>query len=135
MELDNRIHVPQPSDGLLKDDHTLEELEAQSPTTSSSPESAAPIEYSISTNRKLAFLSLYFFLNLGLTLSNKAVMQHLKFPWLLTVMHTGSTSIGCTALLLAGHLRLSKLATKENLILVAFSSLFTLNIAISNVSL
>jgi len=38
-------------------------------------------------------------------------------------------------LLASGQLKLSRLGTKENLILVAFSTLFTLNIAISNVSL
>ena len=38
-------------------------------------------------------------------------------------------------LLATGQLKLSRLGTKENLILVAFSTLFTLNIAISNVSL
>ncbi|WPG99673.1 gdp-mannose transporter gonst5 [Acrodontium crateriforme] len=131
MELEDRL--PLPSDGLLKDDQNLDELESQLSTTLDSP--PAPVEYSISTRRKLVYLGLYFFLNLGLTLSNKAVMQHLKLPWLLTVMHTSATSIGCTALLMTGHLKLSRLATKENLILLAFSSLFTLNIAISNVSL
>lgn len=38
-------------------------------------------------------------------------------------------------LLASGQLKLSRLGTKENLVLVAFSTLFTLNIAISNVSL
>jgi hypothetical protein len=38
-------------------------------------------------------------------------------------------------LLVSGQLKLSRLGTKENLVLVAFSTLFTLNIAISNVSL
>ena len=58
-----------------------------------------------------------------------------KLPWLLTVLHTGSTFIGCCMLLASGQLKLSRLGTKENLVLVAFSTLFTLNIAISNVSL
>lgn len=58
-----------------------------------------------------------------------------KLPWLLTVLHTGSTFVGCSLLLASGQLKLSRLGTKENLILVAFSTLFTLNIAISNVSL
>ena len=38
-------------------------------------------------------------------------------------------------LYLTGQFKLSKLSIKENLILVGFSTLFTLNIAISNVSL
>ncbi|EME86852.1 uncharacterized protein MYCFIDRAFT_63221 [Pseudocercospora fijiensis CIRAD86] len=74
-------------------------------------------------------------LNLFLTLSNKAVMQKAKLPWLLTALHTGTTAIGCASLLAMGHFELTRLATRENVILVAFSSLFTLNIAISNVSL
>lgn len=50
-------------------------------------------------------------------------------------MHAATTSIGCSLLVVTGHLKLSKLGAKENLVLIAFSSLFTLNIAISNVSL
>lgn len=50
-------------------------------------------------------------------------------------MHAATTSLGCFALVATGHLKPSKLSAKEHLILVAFSSLFTLNIAISNVSL
>jgi hypothetical protein len=34
-----------------------------------------------------------------------------------------------------GYFELSKLSTREHLVLVAFSMLFTLNIAMSNVSL
>lgn len=53
----------------------------------------------------------------------------------MTFAHTFATSIGCTVLLVTGQLKLSKLTVRENLILIAFSTLFTLNIAISNVSL
>jgi len=56
---------------LNKDD---EDIEAQT-TTSAQPPSAQPLEYSISTTKKLVFLGLYFFLSLGLTLSNKALMR------------------------------------------------------------
>jgi len=96
---------------------------------------AAPAEYSVSTRKKLIFLGLYFLLSLGLTLSNKAVLKRAKLPWLLTVLHTGSTFLGCLAYLGTGNLKLSRLGSRENLILLAFSTLFTLNIAISNVSL
>lgn len=58
-----------------------------------------------------------------------------RFPWLLTALHTGCVTVGCTLLLLRGHFKLSSLTMSENLILVAFSFLFTINIAISNVSL
>lgn len=56
-------------------------------------------------------------------------------PWLLTTFHTSATSIGCFILIGTGHLTLTSLTRRENLTLVAFSFLFTLNIAISNVSL
>ncbi|KAK6396778.1 hypothetical protein LTR65_008676 [Meristemomyces frigidus] len=62
-------------------------------------------------------------------------MQRAKLPWLLTVMHAATTSLGCFSLVATGHLKPSKLSATEHLVLVAFSSLFTLNIAISNVSL
>ncbi|KAK4617560.1 UDP-galactose transporter 1 [Fulvia fulva] len=94
-----------------------------------------PTEYSTSTSKKLVYLALYFLLNLSVTLSNKALLQGVSFPWLLTFAHTTATSLGCTTLLLTGQLKLSKLSLKDNIILVVFSTLFTLNIAISNVSL
>ena len=96
---------------------------------------AQPLEYSVSFGKKLTYLALYFLLNLGLTLTNKAVLERVKAPLLLTVMHATATSIGCFALVFTGKLKLSNLGTRERWILVAFSSLFTLNIAVSNVSL
>jgi len=118
------------SDSLLGE----KDLESQDriPTTL---QPTAPVEYQVSLTRKLVFLGLYFILNLGLTLSNKAVMQRARLPWLLTVMHASATSFGCCALAATGHLKLTRLGVKEHLVLVAFSSLFTLNIAVSNVSL
>lgn len=44
---------------------------------------AAPEHY-VPTRSKLLFLAAYFFLNLFLTLSNKAVLGKARFPWLLT---------------------------------------------------
>ncbi|CAK4022223.1 UDP-galactose transporter 1 [Lecanosticta acicola] len=117
------------TDQFLQDEHVDEKHEPEL------AETPAPVEYTVPVARKLLYLGLYFILNLGLTLSNKAVMQKARFPWMLTVLHTTSTSIGCLALLATGHLRLTKLGSKENLILVAFSVLFTMNIAISNASL
>lgn len=58
------------SDRPLKDENALE---AQMP--SSNEPTPAPVEYTVSTSKKLIFLGLYFFLSLGLTLSNKAVMK------------------------------------------------------------
>jgi hypothetical protein len=141
---------------------TPRELEAQ-------PEPiAAPPEDLIPRRTKIIFVTLYFFLNLTLTLSNKSVLSHvsallfairpgsvqasvegtsfsshgilltilqLSLPWLLTTSHTTATSIGCFILMGTGHLTLTPLNLRSHLTLLAFSLLFTLNIAISNVSL
>ncbi len=58
-----------------------------------------------------------------------------SYPWLLTSIHAGSASIGCYLLLLRGHFSLTKLTVQQELTLAAFSVLFTINIAVSNVSL
>ncbi|CAD6564941.1 MAG: UAA transporter [Alectoria sarmentosa] len=92
-------------------------------------------EYQIPTSTKYLYLALYFGLNLTLTLYNKAVLGKFAFPWLLTTLHTTSASLGCYILMLRGHFKMSKLTTRENLVLISFSFLFTVNIAISNVSL
>ena len=60
---------------LNKDD---EDVEAQL-VTPAQPPPAQPLEYSTSTTKKLVFLGLYFFLSLGLTLSNKALMKKVGF--------------------------------------------------------
>lgn len=62
-------------------------------------------------------------------------ISQFAFPWLLTTLHTSSASLGCYILMLRGHFKMSKLTTRENLVLISFSFLFTINIAISNVSL
>lgn len=36
---------------------------------------ATPVEYTVSTSKKLVYLGLYFLLNLAVTLSNKALLQ------------------------------------------------------------
>ncbi|CAD0107213.1 unnamed protein product, partial [Aureobasidium uvarum] len=92
-------------------------------------------EYSVSTRVKMICLGLYFAMNLGLTLYNKAVLSKFAFPWLMTTLHATCAAIGCYTLLLAGHIKLSYLTRQDNYVLVAFSVLFTINIAISNVSL
>ncbi|CAK1357663.1 unnamed protein product [Cercospora beticola] len=104
------------------------DIEAQS-------EQTVAAEHHVPARSKLLFLVAYFFLNLFLTLSNKSVLGTARFPWLLTAVHCTATSIGCFAMLGFGLLKLSALGTRENLTLVAFSLLFTVNIAISNVSL
>lgn len=116
-------------DSLLKEGM---DVEAQ---TRESNNANLATEHTIPLRSKLLFLAAYFALNLGLTLSNKALLGKAKFPWLLTTLHASSTSIGCFLWMGFGSLKLTRLGRQENLVLVAFSVLFTLNIAISNVSL
>lgn len=94
-----------------------------------------PHEYQASSTKKFLCLALYFALNLGVTLSNKAVLQSAQYPWLLTAVHATTTSFGCFILRRLGVFHCTKLSSRENLKLVAFSCLFTANIATSNVSL
>ena len=138
------------------------DVEAQSRHARAQSTTAIAPEYQIPTSTKYFYLALYFGLNLTLTLYNKAVLGKVRsrrpprpaikaaamcctctnlrpsqfaFPWLLTTLHTTSASLGCYILLLRGHFKMSKLTTRENMVLISFSFLFTVNIAISNVSL
>ncbi|KXT14843.1 hypothetical protein AC579_4082 [Pseudocercospora musae] len=128
---------------LLSDDRSSSESSSSAPILrqstdieSQSPQKTdAAAENYVSTRAKLLFLAAYFFLNLFLTLSNKSVLGTARFPWLLTAVHCSATSIGCFAMLAMRALTLTPLGLRENLTLFAFSFLFTLNIAISNVSL
>lgn len=116
-------------------------------------DACVPEERQTPLRSKLLCLSAYFLLNLGLTLFNKAVLGKVRllerhhsrvknqrgrqahFPYLLTTLHASATSIGCFAMVGLGYLRIRNLTNHESLILTSFSFLFTLNIAISNVSL
>ncbi|KAJ3414633.1 UAA transporter [Chytridiales sp. JEL 0842] len=86
-------------------------------------------------------LMVYFGLNLGITLYNKIILKlfHFKFPWLLTAIHAFLSYIGSSFLLRMYPNLLPanspKTTPRENLILLAFSVLYTLNIAVSNISL
>jgi len=57
------------------------------------------------------------------------------FPWLLTFLHASFASVGTYVMMQMGYFKLSRLGRRENLALVAFSALFTANIAVSNLSL
>lgn len=61
---------------LSKESDTLQDLEAQSPV----PAPAGPVnaEYRVPTRTKLAYLGGYFFLNLALTIYNKAVLGKVR---------------------------------------------------------
>ena len=58
-----------------------------------------------------------------------------KFPWLLTGIHSSFAALGCFVLQQRGYFTLTELSTAEQTKLLAFSTLFTINIAMSNVSL
>lgn len=86
-------------------------------------------------NTPTAWLILYFAFNLGLTLYNKFVLQGFPFAWTLTGVQMLSGSIGSRIALSRGYFTPATLTTKENLTMLAFSFLYTINIAVSNLSL
>ncbi|KAL8828987.1 MAG: hypothetical protein Q9170_006366 [Blastenia crenularia] len=90
---------------------------------------------SIPVASKVQILLLYFLLNLGLTLYNKAVMIMFPFPFLLTALHAASGMIGTQALLTRRVFTLKYLSGRDTVLLSAFSILYTANIAVSNASL
>lgn len=100
-------------------------------------EMPAPLatEYRTNLSTKLIYLGAYFLLNLSLTLYNKALLNNFKFPWLLTGIHSSFAALGCFVLQQRGLFTLTELNTAEHIKLLAFSTLFTINIAMSNVSL
>jgi hypothetical protein len=123
-----------PSAGLLSQ---MDDAEKQTPVEAQTKSKTDGHEYTITTRTKMLCLSLYFLMNLGLTLYNKAVLGKFNFPWLLTTFHTTSAALGCWSIMLIApdQLKLSHVGRQEQMVLVAFSVLFTVNIAISNVSL
>lgn len=86
------------------------------------------------------WLVLYFLTNLALTLYNKSALIQFPFPYTLTALHALCSTAGSSVVLRAnaasqGSSRSPSLSWKEVVTLVSFSTLFTVNIAISNVSL
>ncbi|KWU46087.1 TPT-domain-containing protein [Rhodotorula sp. JG-1b] len=73
--------------------------------------------------------------NLGLTLFNKLVLQGFPFAWTLTAIQMLSGTIGTQIALHRGAFTQAHLTTRENGIMVMFSGLYTINIAVSNLSL
>jgi len=111
-----------------------QDLEAQTTILPQKIDSDAA-EYSYATRTKFISLGFWFFFNLTLTIQSKMLLGKFDFPYLLTAFHTGTTAAGCTVLMLQGQFKPKKLVTREKMILAAFSTLFTINIAISNASL
>ncbi|WAQ82225.1 hypothetical protein PtA15_2A542 [Puccinia triticina] len=82
-----------------------------------------------------AWLIYYFAFNLGLTIFNKRVLLSFPFPWTLTAIHTLAGTLG-TQIAHANRLfTAARLSRNHSLILLAFSILYTVNIAVSNLSL
>ena len=81
------------------------------------------------------WLGLYFALNLCLTLYNKGVLVRFPFPYTLTAVHALFGSIGGQALRRKGAYIPTPLNAKSWTVLVAFSVLYAVNIAVSNLSL
>lgn len=90
---------------------------------------------SISSGSQSAWLLLYFLSNLSLTLYNKFVLVRFPFPYTLTALHALCGSIGGYILMERGAFEPKQLSLRENMILCAFSMLYTINIAVSNLSL
>ncbi|KAF9433176.1 UAA transporter [Entomortierella beljakovae] len=84
-----------------------------------------------------SWLAMYFLLNLSLTIYNKAILSTFKFgfPWTLTGIHTLCSGIGAYSMGRMGYFKPTQLGEHEKMIMLMFSFLYTLNIAISNVSL
>ncbi|CAD6574883.1 MAG: UAA transporter [Cyphobasidiales sp. Tagirdzhanova-0007] len=99
--------------------------------------SAPRSSYASSFRNSTAYwLLLYFFFNLSLTLYNKFALGSFPFPWTLTCLHSLSASIGSWAAYKRGYFqRSAALQSREQLVLIAFSTLYTVNIAVSNLSL
>ncbi|KAI9313099.1 hypothetical protein BX666DRAFT_2020671 [Dichotomocladium elegans] len=85
----------------------------------------------------MLWLGMYFFFNLALTLYNKIIMSMFQFPypWTLTAIHTFCGAVGSYCFWQFNMFTPSKLGNGENMVMLMFSVLYTINIAISNVSL
>ncbi|KAM3559023.1 hypothetical protein MY1884_003685 [Beauveria asiatica] len=133
---------PEPSPPLLKESPSLAspndaavDMEANIDRSEAASQSNLDHEYSIPSAVKFTWLGTYFLLSLLLTIYNKLVLGVFKFPWLLTFLHTSISALGTYGMMHRGYFKLSRLGRRENLALAAFSALFTVNIALSNLSL
>ncbi|KAI9667517.1 MAG: UAA transporter [Bathelium mastoideum] len=116
-------------------DDNQRDLESQHSRRDVRDQPPVAAEYLVSTRAKLVGLAGYFMLNLCLTIYNKAILGKFPYPWLITTLHTSFGAFGCSLLLARGHFKLTRLTMRSHAILVAFSFLYTVNIAMSNVSL
>ncbi|KAH9823072.1 triose-phosphate transporter family-domain-containing protein [Melampsora americana] len=106
-------------------------------TSSSHPSPYAKLAPRVSSkfDSSTAWLIYYFAFNLGLTIYNKRVLLGFPFPWTLTGIHALASTFGSQFALNRGFFKSARLNRRESGILVAFSVLYTVNIAVSNLSL
>src|SRR5204863_8756315 len=82
------------------------------------------------------WLLAYFGFNLALTIYNKVVLAgNFPFPYTLTAVHCFSGAVGSSLCLERGIFNQARLTKRENVIVILFSMLYTINIIVSNVSL
>lgn len=86
-------------------------------------------------NSEPFWLLLYFLFNLTLTLYNKLVLVRFPFPYTLTALHTFSGTLGSYLAMELDYFTPANLSKRETFLLSLFSLLYTINIAISNLSL
>ncbi|KZT64408.1 TPT-domain-containing protein [Daedalea quercina L-15889] len=86
-------------------------------------------------NSQAFWLALYFAFNLGLTLYNKLVLVYFPFPYTLTAFHALCGTLGGLVLRRQRAYVPAQLSLRSTAALAAFSVLYAVNIAVSNVSL
>jgi hypothetical protein len=87
------------------------------------------------SNCQAFWLTLYFLLNLTLTLYNKVLLLSFPYPYTLTAIHALFGLAGGTFLRLQNVYQPKSLHSSDHAVLVVFSVLYSVNIAISNASL
>jgi hypothetical protein len=81
------------------------------------------------------WLGSYFILNLVLTLYNKILLVSFPYPFTLTAVHAIFGLVGGTCLRLQNVYQPKSLWGSDYVLLLAFSLLYSINIAVSNASL
>lgn len=86
-------------------------------------------------SRPAFWLILYFFFNLSLTIYNKSVLIRFPYPYTLTALHAFCSTVGSYIAKNRGYFTPADVSPRQNVLLIAFSVLYTVNIAVSNLSL
>ncbi|KAF3386830.1 GDP-mannose transporter GONST5 [Penicillium rolfsii] len=110
-----------------------EDLEANNKEMVNS--SPVELEYQTPIVVKYGWLSALLLFGMLLTVHNKFILEKFPCPWLLTGIHSIFSGLGTLLLLKLGYFKLSKLSTRDHLVLIAYSVLFSVNIFFSNYSL